>query len=121
MMRIASGNASKTSNALRRNRKIARMRGNREGRARTRRDARLAARTGVLTVRVCGIAVSHHYAPAREEPQTTRTAPVGAYSPRISRRRRFRAVIRSFIFSDSTEPRVFFLDGAGVDGAGFIT
>jgi hypothetical protein len=58
----------------------------------------------------------------RENPPKLReTPPPGPYSPLISRSRRFRAVIRSFIFSDSADPRVFFLDGAGVDTAGFMT
>lgn len=95
----------------------ARMRGKREGRERARRDLPLTARTGARAVRVCGIAVSIHYAPARARSQN----PERAYSPRISRRRRFRAVIRSFIFSDSADARVFRFAGAGGAAAGLAT
>jgi hypothetical protein len=40
------------------------------------------------------------------------------YSPRISRSRRLSSVIRSFIFSDSDEGRVFFFGGAARDDPG---
>ena len=45
---------------------------------------------------------------------------VGArgYSPRICLSRRLSSVIRSFIFSDSAEGRVFFLGGAARDDPG---
>ena len=50
-----------------------------------------------------------------DTPQIPRGPGSGGYSPRISRSRRLRAVIRSFIFSDKAEVRVFFFGGVARD------
>src|SRR6266545_6658672 len=100
--RSASGRANSTHHARRPNRKNDRKDANRVRRARVRRAGALPARDGDVTT------------------ISATTARRASYSPRISRSRRLRAVIRSFIFSERAVALLRFFGGVGRTTVGVV-